>query len=130
MRAHARARGLPGGEEGTLVPFASFVDYVESEPEGRRNSHWELQRRVILHDRLPYTGVMRLEDGLAEPLAALLAPLGLDPDWVRARAGTPSNTSSGSRDPVIDGPLAARLHALYAADFDAFGYDPDSWRGR
>ena len=130
VRAHARTRGLPGGEEGTMVPFGTFVDYVDSEPEGRRNSHWELQRRVILHDRLPYTGVMRLEDGLAEPLARLLAPLGLDPDWVRARAGRPANTSSKSRDPVIDEGLAARLHALYAADFEAFGYDPDSWRGR
>lgn len=127
MRAHAAARCLPGAEPGTLVPFATFVDFVESGTPGRRNTHWEEQRRVILHDRLPYTGTWRIEDGLGAPLAQALAPLGIDPDWVRDRAGTPRNPSSKGES-VVDGDLGPRLQKIYARDFDAFGYDPEGWR--
>ena len=129
VRRFARARRLPGAAEGEAVPFATFVAYVEAGRPGRRNHHWETQTRVLMHDRLPYASVLRMEDGL-DRLPALLAPLGLDPGWVATQAGTPANSSSAARAPVIDAALAGRLHAIYAADFAAFGYDPESWRGR
>ncbi|MHA3978651.1 sulfotransferase family 2 domain-containing protein [Halovulum sp. GXIMD14794] len=127
MRAHARARGLPGAEPGTLVPFATFVDSIEAGTPGRRNTHWEEQRRVILFDTLPYTGTWRMEDGLGEPLAQAFAPLGIDPDWVREKAGTPRNASSKGAS-VLDEDLCQRLQRIYARDFEAFGYDPEGWR--
>lgn len=129
-RGIARDLGLPGADTGALVPFETFLAMVESEPEGRRNSHWDAQWHVLQADVLPYTSFIGMEDGLGTPLAALLAPLGFDRDWVLARAARPANPSSKPKESVLNAALAARIQALYAQDFAAFGYDPDGWRGR
>jgi len=47
MRRFARRRGLAGAEPGSLLPFATFVEYVAATPTGRRNHHWELQRLCL-----------------------------------------------------------------------------------
>ncbi len=129
-RGVARDQGLPGARDGELVPFETFLSMVEREQEGRRNSHWEAQWRVLQADVLPFTGFIRMEDGLGPPLAALLAPLGFDHDWVLAHAARPANPSSEPKEAVLNAALAARIQTLYAQDFEAFGYDPDGWRGR
>lgn len=129
-RAVAQARGLEGAEAGSLVPFETFLTMVEAERPGRRNSHWDAQWRVLQTDVLPFTGFLRIEDGLGEPLADLLAPLRFDRDWVLARAERPANPSSKAKAPVLDAALAARVQRLYARDFELFGYDPDGWEGR
>ncbi|WP_112322616.1 sulfotransferase family 2 domain-containing protein [Oceanibium sediminis] len=129
LRAHAAAKGLPGADEGELVPFDTFLSFVQSEPEGRRNKHWEEQWRVILWDKLPYTGVIRMEEDMGPQLAQILSPLGFPPDWVIARTSRPVNASHKLREPVLNAANAALISALYARDFKVFGYDPDSWAG-
>lgn len=128
-RAHAAAQGLEGSRDGTLLPFDSFLSFALSEPEGRRNKHWEEQHRVILYDHLPGLRTIRMEDGLADPLAEIFAPMGFPADWVRSRAAAPVNPSSKLKEPVMTEANAEKARKLYARDLDLFGYAPDSWKG-
>jgi len=131
VRAFADARGLPGGtaELQAPVPFPTFLAYVESQPEGGRNQHWDTQRSVLLADRIPYRHIHRMETDFAAGMVAITQPLGIPSDWVEQKAARPANASGALQQPVLDAALAARVQHLYAADFKRFGYDPNSWHG-
>ena len=45
VRRFAVEQNLPGSDPESAIPFATFVSYVESQPEGRRDQHWDTQRR-------------------------------------------------------------------------------------
>lgn len=126
LRAYARAQGLPGGTPGTLVPFDTFLRHVASQPEGRRDHHWESQSRVLLMDRLNYSAIWRIEDQLQEGFLAVTRPLGFPQDWVLSQLERPRNTSkTASR--IYTPELAALARPLCGADLDRFGYDAESW---
>lgn len=55
LRAFAKARNLPGGEKDTLVAFSTFVEFIASGVNGKRNHHWDRQCDVIFHLDIPYT---------------------------------------------------------------------------
>jgi len=125
LRRFARRHGRAGAGKGTPVPFATFVAYVAATPPGRRNHHWDLQTLCLQAHALPLHRTIRMEHDLETALPAALAPVGFDPDWVRARLARPSLASAPPVGDEWTPDLHARVTDIYAADFRAFGYDPD-----
>jgi hypothetical protein len=125
-RAFARKAGLPGAERGALVPFETFVRYVDAIPPGRRNQHWDQQVIILQQPEIPLYRAIRIEDQLQVGMAELSEALGFDGDWAQARLSERRNTSRGSgKTPEIPADLAPILYRAFEPDFDAFGYDAD-----
>jgi len=129
LRRFAREHHLAGGEAGAAIPFATFVAYVESEPTGRRDHHWDEQYSVLLMNHVRFAQVFQLETNYHEGLTRIFLQLGFTPEQVAQLVATQRNTSPPPVEPVFDEMLAARVRRVYARDFETFGYDPDSWRG-
>jgi hypothetical protein len=128
IRRFAASNGLAGSEPGSVIPFSTFVSYVESKPEGRRNQHWDTQRSVLLADLVDYHRVYRMETDLVVGTTEILTQLGIPEEWVVEKLQKPENASGRVRERVYDEGLAERVHRLYAVDFERFGYDLESWR--
>jgi hypothetical protein len=129
LRRFARRRGLSGGAPASAVPFSTFLSYIEAEPAGRRDHHWDEQHAVLLMDDLRYTRVFHLETQFREGLTEIFGRIGFASDWVDELAGLRRNESAKHVEPVFDADLARRAHAIYARDFAGLGYAEDSWRG-
>ncbi|MCF3648495.1 sulfotransferase family 2 domain-containing protein [Synoicihabitans lomoniglobus] len=129
LRRFAADQGLPGADDNAPFPFASFLSYIESQPEGRRNQHWDTQRSVLLADHVAYRHVYHMETAFVSGMADTLALVGIPPDWTTAQLARPTNASGKIATPVYTDALAERVHALYAVDFERFGFERDSWQG-
>ena len=129
LRRLARRRGLAGGVPGSAVPFPTFLSYIEAEPAGRRDHHWDTQHAVLLMDDLHYTRVFHLETQFREGLTEIFARIGFASDWVDELVALRCNESAKHAEPVFDADLARRTHAIYARDFAELGYAEDTWRG-
>ena len=129
LRRLARRRGLSGGVPDSAVPFSTFLSYIEAEPAGRRDHHWDEQHAVLLMDDLHYTRVFRLETQFREGLTEIFARIGFASDWVDELVALRRNESTKNVGPVFNADLARRTHAIYARDFAELGYAEDSWRG-
>ena len=129
VRRFAAQNKLPGGEPGSVIPFATFVSYVESQSEGRRDQHWDTQRSVLLTDLIPFSRIFRMETEFVTGVTQILTRLGLPENWAAERLKHPQNASRKLALPVFDEQLAERVYPCYAGDFQEFGYDRHSWRG-
>jgi chondroitin 4-sulfotransferase 13 len=129
LRRHAAAAGLPGAHDGEAIPFTTFLSYVESEPEGRRDHHWDAQHAVLLMHRLRYERFFRMEGEFTDGLRQIFARIGLAGPAVERALTQQRNVSPRSEPPVYTPELAARVHRLYARDFELFGYAEESWQG-
>jgi hypothetical protein len=129
VRRFAARHRLPGGGRGSAIPFTTFVAYVESQAEGRRDQHWDTQRSVLLTDLIPFSRVFRMETEFAVGVTEILTRLGLSPAWAAERLKRPQNASRKPSQPVFDEELADRVYRCFEADFEQFGYDRESWRG-
>lgn len=129
LRAFARRAGLPGGRQGEAIPFPVFLGYVESQPAGRRDHHWDEQHRVLLMDRLCYERCFRMEGEFAAGLTHIMERIGLGGPALERLLAVQKNVSPPPEAPVYTAELAARVHRLYARDFQLFGYTPESWNG-
>jgi hypothetical protein len=129
LRRFARGRQLPGGADGAAIPFETFLAYVESQPAGARDHHWDDQVDVLLLDDVHYEQWFRLEDGFAAGLKRIFDRIGLTGAAMERILGTQRNVSPKEEAPVYTAELAARVHRLYLRDFQTFGYAEDSWRG-
>lgn len=129
LRRFARAAHLPGAAAGAAIPFATFLAYVESQPAGRRDHHWDGQCEVLLVDRVNYRQCFRMEDEFADGLRYIFARIGLDGPAVERILATERNVSPRAQPPVYSAELAARTFALYRRDFARFGYPEQSWQG-
>jgi hypothetical protein len=128
IRRFAARHGLPGSEPSTVIPFPTFVSFVESKPEGERNQHWDTQSSVLLADKIDYHRVYQMETDFVRGMTELLSELGIPGDWVEGRLLKPENVSGRVAERVYDEAIADRVRRLYAVDFERFGYDPESWR--
>ncbi|MGH8204483.1 MAG: sulfotransferase family 2 domain-containing protein [Steroidobacteraceae bacterium] len=129
LRRLARQRGLSGGAPASAVSFSTFLSYIEAEPAGRRDHHWDEQHAVLMMDVLRYTRVFRLETQFREGLAEIFTRIGFASDWVDELVASRRNQSTKLPEPVFDADLARRTQAIYARDFAELGYAEDSWRG-
>ncbi len=129
IRRFAGSMNLQGAAPGSPIPFATFLAYVESQPEGIRNHHWDTQRSVLFADRIDYHRVFRMESDFAAGMTEILTQLGVSSDWVAEQIKQPRNASRQLTEPAFDARLAEQVHRIFAADFDQFGYAEDSWQG-
>lgn len=124
------AFGYPAGAAGTtpVVAFADFVRFVvDSEnPDVVFDGHWNLQTRVLVQDLIAYDVIGRFEtfvDDLTGILRSLHAP-----ERVLALASEVTNATTQLPLAVAyDRRLADLVYRYYLPDFEAFGYDSDSW---
>jgi chondroitin 4-sulfotransferase 13 len=128
LRRFARAAGLPGGRHGEAIGFPVFLAYVESQPSGQRDHHWDDQHQVLLMQRLQYARCFRLEGEFAHGLAHIFERIGLAGPVMQRILATQKNVSPRDEAPVYTPELAARVFRLYQGDFARFGYPEDSWR--
>lgn len=128
IRRFAARHGLPGSDPSTVIPFPTFVSFVESKPEGRRNQHWDTQRSVLLAGLVDYHRVFKMETDFVTGTAELLSEIGIPKSRVEERLRKPENVSGRVKERLYDEALAERVFRLYEADFELFDYDPESWR--
>ena len=126
VRRFAAARRLAGGEVSSDIPFETFVSYVESQAEGRRDQHWDTQRSVLLTDLIPFSRIYRMETEFASGVTDILTRLGLPAAWAAERLQKPQNASRKLSRPVYTAALAERVYQCFAGDFAQFGYERDS----
>ena len=129
LRRFAARHGLPGGDVNEAIPFETFLQFVESQPEGRRDHHWDTQRAVLHLDGVNYYKLFRIESDFEAGAMEVLSRAGVDREWLQKRLEKPRNVSPQLRQPVLDEELAERVYRLYECDFQRLDYDRDSWRG-
>lgn len=129
IRRFARDHNLPGQEEGSAVPFATFVSYVVTHREGKQNHHWNEQYSILLMDCIGYSQIFKMETQFAEGTKQILARLGVPESWTEDVLAKPINRSPKIVQEVYTAELAAQVHRAFARDFAALGYHADSWRG-
>ncbi len=104
------------------IPFAAFVDRIASESWYEANPHWRIQTEQLLWGGVHYDFVGRFEafrgelDRLARERDVDLRPYLID----RRHHATNAHLHVAA---FYTPELQARVHDLYRADFDAFGYD-------
>jgi hypothetical protein len=128
LRSFARGRKDPGGQEGELIPFDTFVHYVLSGEIGRMDHHWDAQYAVLMMDRFDYARLFRIEDERTEGMQTIFGTLGFGNEWIAARARRLRNESGNDRPAWYDESLAESVYAKFRRDFDTLGYDRESWR--
>jgi hypothetical protein len=129
LRRFARATGLPGAADGAEIPFATFLAYVESQPSGQRDHHWDDQHHVLLMEHIHYEQWFRMEGEFVPGMRRILQRLALEGPVVERLLTTRRNASPAEEMPVYTSEIAGRVRQLYARDFELFGYAEDSWRG-
>lgn len=129
LRRFAMQHALPGSEPASEIPFATFIAFVRSQPEGTRNHHWDTQRSVLFTDTIRYERIFRMETEFASGMTEILTRLGLPKDWIVEKLKAPHNPSRKLPQPAYTKQLAAEVQAIYSSDFQQFNYDLDSWQG-
>jgi hypothetical protein len=112
-----------------MVFFADFVRFVtESDDRGViHDGHWERQVNVLLYDLFPYDVIGRFES-FREDFVRLLRRLRAPDDVIIMAIEVTNPTAPVPLAAAYDDDLADRVYHYYRADFEAFGYDRDSWR--
>ena len=128
VRAFAKANDLPGRENNTLVAFSTFVEFIANGINGKRNHHWDRQCDVLFYSNIPYTQIFQMEKGMDRALYPVFKDTKVTEDWIRQKAGRPSNTSSIDKDSPMTSELAERIYEIFEEDFVSFGYAKDSWK--
>jgi chondroitin 4-sulfotransferase 11 len=128
MRAFARAHGLPGGEEDTLIPFETFIANVLAGEIGRMDHHWDAQHSVLMMDRFRYERLYRIETERDVGMVDIFSKLGIAQQWTLARAREARNESGRDKSAGYTEATAQQVFNKFRRDFESFGYDAESWR--
>jgi hypothetical protein len=129
LRKFACRAALPGGADGSAIPFETFPAYVESQPAGQRDHHWDDQYHVLLMGDVQYTQCFSMESEFEAGMQAIFTRIGMAEEVVEELLAIRRNASPREDVPLYTEQLAARVHRLYARDFATLGYDRESRRG-
>ncbi len=99
LRRFARTAGLPGGVDGAAIPFTTFLAYVESQPAGRRDHHWDDQHHVLLMEHIHYEQCFRMEGGFVPGMRQIFERLSLAGPVVERLLTTRRNASPAEEAP-------------------------------
>lgn len=126
LRARIRAAvGYPPrGDDSPVVAFGDFVRFVATGADD--DGHWARQTEVLACDEISYDVVGRFENFAAD-LRVVLERLGAKPGVVALADEITNPTDHVPLAAAYDSELASIVFDYYRADFDAFGYDRDSW---
>lgn len=113
------------GQRVGTVCFRDFVRYVH---DGGRphDGHWCLQLGRLSTDLIAYDYVGRFER-FQHDFQCLLQRLGAPPDVVASALEVHGETVQICLAAAYDRDLADMAHDMYGEDFEAFGYERDSW---
>jgi len=129
IRSFANQHNLPGGDPKTLVPFSTFVRYIDSQQDGKRNHHWDVQHEVLMTDVIHYSQVYKMETQFPQGVTSIFDRLGIAESWTTQAIKQPCNESKKIKKAIFTPELAEQAKRIYARDFQIFGYDVDSWKG-
>lgn len=129
IRQFADCHQLPGSEQNSLIPFATFLAYINSHQDGKRNHHWDVQHEVLMTDIIHYSQIYKMETQFNEGMIAIFNRLGIPESWTVEAMQNPSNRSRKLDETVFTPELAEQTKHIYARDFQIFGYNVDSWEG-
>ena len=110
----------PADQAPAELSFEQFLDAIEQQdPVGEMDPHWRPQHVNLMHPLVTYDRLGRIESFDAD-LRLIREEAGL-PDVPYDVRNPSKNTSGGS---VFDGrpDLVARVQALFAQDFELYGY--------
>ena len=113
------------GERVGIVSFRDFVRYVH---DGRRpyDGHWCVQSEKLATEMISYDFIGRFET-FQRDFQALLERLGAPPEIVASASKVHGQTVKICLAAAYDRELADTVYGIYKADFEAFGYERDSW---
>jgi len=115
--------GHPAG----MVAFRDFVRYVIGIRDRRRDSHWRSQARLLMLDVIDYSFIGRVEK-FPEDFKNVLSRLGLPEGSMVLDPSEVVNPTVGIyHAAVFDRKMADQVYRAFKVDFEAFGYDRDSW---
>jgi hypothetical protein len=107
------------------ISLSDFARFIAQNRDVEHDIHWAPQHHLVLHRFLNASHILRLEDldRQLEPLWQDMIGTAMPYPLNHAR-----NPGAGTRQ-ALDKDTADIVFDLYEADFVAFGYDRDSWRG-
>jgi hypothetical protein len=127
LRAEMRAAYLypdDGVADSPVVAFGDFVRFITS--TGHDDGHWARQTQLLATDEITYDVTCRFERFVFD-FAGILNRLGAPADVMAIGAEVTNPTSDLPGAAAYDTELAGIVYDYYRADFDAFGYERDSW---
>jgi hypothetical protein len=109
-----------GSDPDSLLPFEEFLSFISTEDLDLCNNHWRRQTSHTLLAAMNFSHIGKLEQ-LNATLTEFFTQIGVD----RSEAPHAINEAGGWANFNVS--TASIIYDLYKQDFDAFGYDPDSW---
>ena len=131
LRNHIRDDyAYPSDSPRATLAFGDFVRWIATHGDDHavvNDGHWNRQVDNLWWGLFDYDIVGRFET-FSDDFAVFLRRLGA-PDSVIARSTEKFNeTTHLPMSAAYDSDLASVVYDFYRADFDAFGYERDSWR--
>lgn len=121
FRQFARRSGLPGAQNGTLLPFSVFLCRIENQRNDRRNQHWATQTSVTHFGRVKFDRVFRFENEIECFFQEVFGRMGFCPDWLNARSKIRMNHSEANLLACSKSETEL-IRRIYHDDFVNFGY--------
>jgi hypothetical protein len=109
------------------ISFAEFAGHAISTPDEERDSHWQSQCALVMHDQIQYDVIAQLEN-LAEDMAPVFEQIGRTELAERISGIHFNQTLQIPLVAVYNKHLADCVYEAYQRDFETFGYDKNSWR--
>ena len=122
-RLYLEIRGqLPGPDQKSLLSFEEFLDYVSRCDLRTCNGHWARQVDRLFLKAIHFNHIGKVER-MSETWQRFQQHLRTsDPLPVSSK-----NVSVSAPAAEFTEALASKIYSLYQADFEAFGYDRNSW---
>ena len=120
--------GYPTPPDSTprMVGFGDFVRYVGDQSDDDRDGHWKSQVGTLHVETIRYDFVGRMES-FTDDFTQILERFGAPPELI---ASVPEIVNANQPFPLaiaFDKELADYAYDVFKDDFEAFGYDRDSW---
>lgn len=126
MRRFAKQNELLGAADGSLIPFTTFLQYIDNQNEGSRNQHWDTQISVLNTNSFRFSRLYKIETEFELGITELLRNFNLDNDWFKQRVNLKANKSSHVYESPLTDETAALIGKIYQSDFNRLGYST-SW---
>jgi len=114
--------GIPAG----VVTFRDYVTFVEARLETVPDGHWSRQTDLLRPELIPYGEIGRFEH-FQHDFERILRRLHAPDELLATCTDVMNPTTKMYHAAVYDRELAGRVYRMYKADFEAFGYERDSW---
>jgi hypothetical protein len=106
-----------------MVTFRDFALYLSQKPKSTwRDSHYNSQSNILAQNLISYDFIGRFDD-----LKDVLRRLDADTETINVAQEVRNPTAETHASWSYDGELEDLAYDLYREDFEAFGYERDSW---